>query len=392
MVDRHRILAALLYLSLIAMPIAVWPADVAESEARLQQLRQRIQAVKQDLEGIRGQHDIQQAALEKAEKEIGNVTAAMRLLERQIVQTKEKIHELGRQRDAEQKSLKEMRAILAAELRSAYMAGSQERIKLLLNQEDPASIGRILVYHGYFTRARAARMQEMRATLEHLDDIESKLRDQHAEFERLGQEQHEKARQLAAEQGRRREILAGLQSDLKKKSSELSVLEQDEQRLHKLVQSLRQALSDFPVAGGDYKSIREIKGNLRWPVAGKIVTEYGTRQASGKIKSRGVLIASSAGADVYAIARGRVVFADWLRGFGLLLIIDHGSGYMSLYGHNSSLYKGVGDRVEGGDIIAAVGSSGGRSQAGLYLELRKDGRPFDPADWFKGAPPLQSQR
>jgi septal ring factor EnvC (AmiA/AmiB activator) len=184
-----------------------------------------------------------------------------------------------------------------------------------------------------------------------------------------------------------------LQAGLKEKTSELSVLEKDEQRLQQLVKSLQQALVDIPAASGEYKSLRELKGKLRWPVAGKIVRRYGSSQAAGKISSRGVQIASAAGADVHAIARGRVVFADWLRGFGLLLIIDHGGGYMSLYGHNSSLYKEVGESVDGAEVVAAVGSSGGLSVTGLYLELRKNGRPFDPAPWFKGKPaPLQAAR
>jgi len=393
MADSRRALAICFCLQLLVTPLAVSPAGVADSEAKLQQLRQRIQTLRQDLAGIRGERDQQQAALEKTEKEIGSVSAAIRRLENEAHKTSGQIQDLGRQRDAGHRNLKDLRTVLAEELRAAYRTGRQERIKLLLNQEDPAFIGRILVYHGYFTRARAARMQEIRATLAHLDGIENELRSQQAEFERLQQEQREKSSQLAAEQEKRKAILAGLQADLKERSSELSVLEQDEQRLNKLVQSLRQALSDFPSAADRYKSLRELKGKLGWPVSGKIASPYGAKQASGQISSRGVHIASIAGADVHAIARGRVVFADWLRGFGLLLIVDHGGGYMSLYGHNSSLYKGVGDRVEGGDVIAAVGSSGGRSQAGLYLELRKDGRPFDPASWFKGAPvPLQANR
>ncbi|HYQ71941.1 MAG TPA: peptidoglycan DD-metalloendopeptidase family protein, partial [Gammaproteobacteria bacterium] len=188
-------------------------------------------------------------------------------------------------------------------------------------------------------------------------------------------------------------VLAGLQTGLKDKSAELSGLEQDAKRLQKLVESLRLAISDIPAASGTYKSLRELKGKLRWPVKGKIVRRFGSTQAAGKISSRGVQIASETGADVRAIARGRVVFADWLRGFGLLLIIDHGGGYMSLYGQSSSLYKEVGDAVEGNEVIAAVGNSGGFSVPGLYLELRRKGRPFDPGPWFKGSPvPMQAVR
>jgi murein hydrolase activator len=379
--------------ALSAATVVVQAAEAGDQEAKLQQLRQRIQSVKQEMTSMLGQRNSQQQALEKAEKEIGSIAAALRKLERQAGQVRDKTIELKNQRDREQENLHAMRSTLSLELRSAYMAGRQERIKLLLNQEDPAYLGRMLVYHGYFTRARAARMQDMRTTLARLDETERALLQQQAEIDRLQSVQRDNASRLAVEQEKRRVILAGLQATLKDKSAELSVMEQDEQRLQQLVKSLQQALIDNPAAGGRYKSLHELKGKLRWPVAGKIVRRYGSAQAAGKISSRGVQIASEAGADVHAIARGRVVFADWLRGFGLLLIIDHGGGYMSLYGHNSSLYKEVGEGVDGGEVIAAVGSSGGLSLPGLYLELRKKGQPFDPGDWFKGSPvPLQAGR
>ena len=380
-------------LPLFAAPFPLQAAGAGEQEAKLQQLRQRIQAVKQELAGMLGERNVQQQALEKAEKEIGSATAALRRLERQAGEAHDKILELNQQRDREHESLQAMRTALALELRAAYITGRQERIKLLLNQEDPAFLGRMLVYHGYFSRARAARIEDMRKALARLDDIEQALLAQQLEIDRLQTVQRENSTRLAAEQEKRRAIIAGLQAGLKEKTSELSVLEKDEQRLQQLVKSLQQALIDIPAASGQYKSLRELKGKLRWPVAGKIVRRYGSSQAAGKISSRGVQIASAAGADVHAIARGRVVFADWLRGFGLLLIIDHGGGYMSLYGHNSSLYKEVGESVDGAEVVAAVGSSGGLSVTGLYLELRKNGRPFDPAPWFKGKPaPLQAAR
>jgi septal ring factor EnvC (AmiA/AmiB activator) len=386
-------LVGLCGVTLLTAPNNVQATEVSEQEAKLQQLRQRIQSVKQELNHMLGQRDSEQQALEKTEKEIGNIAAVMRKLERQAGEAHDKILGLNKQRDSEQGNLHAMRTTLALELRTAYMAGRQERIKLLLNQEDPAFLGRMLVYHGYFTRARAARMQDMRTTLARLNDIEAALYQQQTEIDRLQAVQQENSSRLFAEQEKRREILAGLQAVLKEKSSELSVLEKDEQRLQQLVQSLQQALKDNPAASGRYKSLRELKGKLRWPVAGTIVRRYGSKQAAGKISSRGVQITSDAGSDVHAIARGRVVFADWLRGFGLLLIIDHGDGYMSLYGHNSSLYKEVGDEVDGGEVIAAVGNSGGLSLPGLYLELRKKGQPFDPGAWFKGNPvPLQAVR
>jgi septal ring factor EnvC (AmiA/AmiB activator) len=387
------LLVCLCGLPLVSAPSPVQAAAAGDQEAKLQQLRQRIQSVRQELAGMLGEQNAQQQALEKTEKEIGSVTAELRRLEQQAGEARDRIIQLKQQRDSQQQSLQAMRSALALELRAAYLTGRQERIKLLLNQEDPAFLGRMLVYHGYFSRARALRIEDMRTALARLDDIEQALLAQQVEIDRLQTVQRDKSTRLADEQEKRRTILAGLQVGMKEKTSELAVLEKDEQRLQQLVQSLQQALIDIPAASGQYKSLRELKGKLRWPVEGKIVRHYGSTQSAGKISSRGVQIASVDGADVHAIARGRVVFADWLRGFGLLLIIDHGGGYMSLYGHNSSLYKEVGESVDGAEVIAAVGSSGGLSRAGLYLELRKNGRPFDPGPWFKGRPvPLQAAR
>ena len=387
------LMACLAAFPLLAVPFVVQAGDAGEQEQKLQQLRQRIESVKQELASMHGQRDAEQQALEKTEKEIGNIAATLRSLEQQAGEARDRILELNTRRDREQENLQALRNLLAQELRRAYLAGRQERIKLLLNQEDPALLGRMLVYHGYFTRARAARMQDMHAALGRLDEIEQALLAQQAEIERLQSVQRETSTRLAAEQEKRRAVLAGLQAGLKEKSAELSILEQDERRLQQLVQTLQRALSDIPAVSGSYQSLHELKGRLRWPVAGTIVRRFGARQAAGKISSRGVQIASDAGTDVRAIARGRVVYADWLRGFGLLLIIDHGGGYMSLYGHNSSLFKEAGSKVEGNEVIAAVGNSGGMSRSGLYLELRRNGKPFDPGPWFKGSPePLQAAR
>jgi murein hydrolase activator len=271
-------------------------------------------------------------------------------------------------------------------LRVAYMTGKQEQIKLLLNQEEPAALGRLMVYHEYFMRARTQAMQSIRVTLERLAGIERELVLQRNEIQGLIAQQQEKSSRLLVKQARRSEILAQLQDSLSSKTARLAALEEDERRLQKLVESLQQAIRDIPTVGGEYESLPSLKGKLRWPVAGHISMQYGERHFSGKLRARGVHIASRAGADVHAIARGRVVFADWLRGFGLLMIIDHGDNYMSLYGQNRSLYREVGEWVGRDEVVAAAGNSGGQQKAGLYLELRKDGRPFNPGNWFQGKP------
>ena len=247
-------------------------------------------------------------------------------------------------------------------------------------------VGRMMTYQAYFTRARAQRMEQFRVTMERLQLAEQALLEQQASIEALRTRQQEQSSQLSREQENRRGILAGLQKQLEEGSTELVRLEQDEQRVHQLLQSLQQAMRDFPQAESSQKPLHRLKGQLRWPVAGRISTPYGARQAAGKMKSRGVHISTPSGTDVHAVAKGRIAFADWLRGFGLLIIIDHGAGYMSLYGENSSLYKAVGEWVSQGDVIAAAGNSGGQPRTGMYFELRKDGQPLNPSAWFRGKP------
>ena len=382
---------------LLVIALAFVPAGAAEDIAvqteKLQQLQKHIQGIKTELKSMQGQRNTTQANLEKAEKKIGHVSAELHRLDTAADSARQKVQALNKDRITERHALAALRQILMRDLQSAYATGRQQQIKLLLNQQDPALVGRMMTYHGYFTRARATRLQELEATLARIDGIEASLVEQQAEIQQLRLQQQEKSVQLTAEQGNRRKILAQLQRDLRVKKTELSTLQQDELRLQALVQALQQALREISPPSGDFTSLRQFKGKLRWPVAGRLTRRYGSKQSSGGVPSRGVLISARAGADVHAIAAGRTAFADWLRGFGLLLIIDHGHGYMSLYGQNRSLYKDVGAWVKRDEVVAAAGSSGGQDQDGLYLELRKDGRPFNPTAWFDGQPlPQQAGR
>ncbi len=380
----------LILLALAACPfdpsLAADPGKTAGQEERLQQLRTRIGDLKNELGSMRGQKNTVDAELEKTEREMGAVASALRQLDQKIGQSRARLDELGHERQESRQELQAMRAILTRDLRSAYVLGQQQQVKLLLNQDDPAVIARLMAYYGYFTRARADRIHGIKSALDELTMIEQEVSEQKSGLEKLKTEQIAESGRLEQMQAQRKEVLTRLQTQLQQKSAELTALQRDEQNLQRLVESLRRALRDIPPSTAQYKSLSPLKGRLVWPVEGRIGMPFGALQADGKLRSRGVLVTASAGADVHAIARGRVVFADWLRGFGLLLIIDHGKGYMSLYGYNRSLYKEVGDEIEAGEVIAAVGDSGGQERSGLYLELRKDGRPFDPVSWFAGKP------
>ncbi|MGB7932824.1 MAG: peptidoglycan DD-metalloendopeptidase family protein [Gammaproteobacteria bacterium] len=380
----------LLLLALTTSPVV--PSLAADSgraavqAERLQQLRTRIGELKNELVSMHGKKNALDTELEKTEKELGAVASDLRQLDRKIGQSRTRLDELGHERQESRKKLQAVQVILARELRSAYELGQQQQVKLLLNQDDPAAIARLMTYYGYLSRARADRIRGITSVLDELALIEQQVSEQKSGLEKLKDEKIAESDRLKHMRANRKQVLVRLQAQLRKKSDELATLQRDERNLQQLVDSLRRALRDIPPSTAPLKSISPLKGKLVWPVEGRIGMPFGAVQADGKLRSRGVLVSASAGADVHAIARGQVVFADWLRGFGLLLIIDHGKGYMSLYGYNRSLFKEVGDRVEAGDLIATVGDSGGRERSGLYLELRKDGRPFDPAPWFAGKP------
>ena len=374
----------LLLLTPVLLRAETNPVDV--EAGKLHELRERISAFKQELESVRGQHDSQQEALAQTDKAIGAISADLRRLRLEALQAGERLAELETERSAARAQLNGMRRILGRELRTAWLGGRQQHIRLLLNQDDPAVVGRMMTYQAYFTRARTQRMEQFQATLERLRLAEQALLEQQATIEALHVQQQEQSSRLSREQETQRSILAGLQKQLSTGTTELARLEQDEQRVSKLLLSLQQALRDIPPPETSQVPLHRLKGQLRWPAAGHISTPYGARQAAGKMQARGVHISSPSGTDVHAVAKGRIAFADWLRGFGLLIIIDHGSGYMSLYGENSSLYKAVGEWVSREDVIAAAGNSGGQLRTGVYFELRKDGQPIDPAAWFKGKP------
>jgi septal ring factor EnvC (AmiA/AmiB activator) len=389
---RHALcLSLLLALSLTSGSRVVGAGSdpAAEQTARLQQLRARIGELKNDLGSIRGEKRALDGELEKTEKEISTLTAVLRGLERKIDASRQQLDQLAEQRANRHQQLQGMRSDLVRDLRSAYRMGKQEQVKLLLNQEDPALVGRMLIYHDYFSRARAGHLRAIRTALDDLAAIEQEVMHQKATLETLRSRQLEESRHLKQMQSQRKAVIAKLQTELEKKSGQLTTLQKDEQDLQQLVQSLQVALREIPSTAGQFESLPGRKGRLLWPVTGRIGRGYGVRHAEGKLTSRGIFLSAPGGTEVHAISRGRVAFADWLRGFGLLLIIDHGSGYMSLYGHNSSLFKEPGEWVEENEVIALVGSSGGQQRTGLYLELRKHGRPFDPASWFAGKPEQQ---
>ncbi len=289
-----------------------------------------------------------------------------------------------RQRAALDTKLKDQRAALAALLRSAYSMGRGEELKLLLAQDNAADIARMLAYYGYFERARLGEIGALLKNLDALAKVQNEIEAQQAMLKTSRDERAEQARQLDAERVARMQALDQIDATLKDQKSRLAALGKNEKALTDLIAKLRDIFADIPKTLAGAEPFAALRGKVPWPLRGRIAERFGSSTGGGQV-SQGVLIAAKGGSEVRAVSHGRVVFADWLRGYGLLMIVDHGDGYLSLYGYNETLLKDVGDWVDAGTVVATSGDSGGRPTPGLYFELRYKGKAIDPAPWLKSS-------
>ena len=353
-------------------------------ERELEQVRERISELKGRMDERAAERDRITADLQAAEVRIGEKRLQLAELERQKSFSEERIVELERKVQAREAELGEETAQLAAQVRTAYTNGRQERIKLLLNQHDPETLGRLLAYYRFLSMHRARNIE---AVTEHLAQLGALHQEAAREQERLGElasARYMELSNLNSAQEQRRTLLAALKIKMEEEGTEIERLAAEEKDLTRLIAELTSILSDYPITSD--APFTELKGGLTWPVAGKLLHDFGQPRAGGGLKWNGVVLAAPRGREVRAVYHGRVVFADWLAGLGLLVIVDHGEGFMTLYGYNESTLKSAGDWVAPGDVIATVGDSGGQSQSSLYFEIRQGAKPIDPRGWITRKP------
>jgi septal ring factor EnvC (AmiA/AmiB activator) len=364
-------------------------ADVSNA-AKLEKLREQIQSLREELSSDQAHKKDLQSQLRNTEIQIGKVTALLRGLHRQLRRQKRDLNKLQGQRKTLNSQLQVQRVHLAQQSRSAYDIGQQEYLKILLNQQDPAAVSRTLTYYDYFHRARLKRIKSIDTRLATLRTVEQKIREKSAQLEKNQTEQTKEKEGLQQTQDERGKILAKLNAQIQAKGARLSQMLENQRRLQNLLTKLAEEPSgstpELNTEQGELKPFASLRGKLPWPSRGRLANRYGSSRKIGRLRWQGLLIKAPEGTDVTAISNGRVAFADWLRGFGLLIIIDHGNGYMSLYGGNQSLYKEVGDWVEAGEVIASVGNSGGNKDSALYFEIRHNGKPTNPLKWCKNKP------
>lgn len=366
-----------LALALALVPASV-PAQAAEDD--LSALTQRLNALDSwiDEAGARlAGHQEQVAATDRdiaaSATRIRGLDERIRVIARQLAQARDEGRRLTGERARQETRL-------AAYLRDAWRGAGRDPLRQILNGEDRAWSARMLRYQGYLARAGADAIDKLRATASGVAVNRQRLEARQGQLEAARRAASEARAALVGKRESGRQAVAGLRSELARKGKERERLAADRERLRQLVARLETRASPAPAADQLGKAAH---GVLAWPVDGRLTRRFGQARAGGRMRWEGIYLQAPLGAEVRAVAGGRVVFGDWLRGFGMLLIIDHGAGRLSLYGHADALFKRVGDHVEAGEAIAAVGKSGGQQETGLYLEVRQGGQAIDPLGWLR---------
>ncbi|MCZ6561262.1 MAG: peptidoglycan DD-metalloendopeptidase family protein [Gammaproteobacteria bacterium] len=354
--------------------------DAGDKEQELAELRAAIATLSSTLQADREKRDYAQAGLRKAELEVSAARKLLRKTSHEVSASRARQISLAAEQKEQRTALGHHRQELGRQLRAAYISGRQERIRLLLNQENPAALGRIMTYYGYLTEQRTALLQIVEQGLARLRRLDRSAEEETGRLVGLERRRQKELARLDKASQERAVVVASLERQISSDGRQLENMQNQERELEQLLNSLRRALEEFPMVVKDPFAGR--KGSLAWPLRGRLINDFGQPRAGGRLSWQGVTLGAERGTEVRAVYHGRVAFADWLPGLGMLMVIEHGDGFMSLYGHNESLYREVGDWVEAGESIGIVGDSGGKLVPALYFEIRRGVKPLNPHHWL----------
>lgn len=365
----------------------------ASQQEELNNLRKHISELQKDLEETSESQSEATDELRESERAISNSKRKLAELSLQHRTADQILERLQQQAQQLEKDMQKQQSMLSKLLYQQYLGGKQEYFKLLLNNHDPEQTAREMRYYEYIARSRSTWLNMLRINLAQLNEIVQQTQQKNGEIAALQKKENTQQKILEKDKLARQHVINQFAQQLKQQRHEIGRLQRDENRLSKLVAKLSKMLTrqknkgifsndKLPDDRFDGQPFEQLKGKLTLPVMGEVVNKFGSARPESTVHWRGLLLRAASGQPVKSVAAGRVVFADWLRGFGNLLIIDHGKGYMSLYGNNETLYKQAGDILRGGDTVAAVGNSGGNENSGVYFELRHRGEPLDPIKWI----------
>jgi septal ring factor EnvC (AmiA/AmiB activator) len=400
-----------------------WSAGASQAEnkqSELEALKRRLQTLQQEFRDTQAHRQEAADELSQSERAISSAVRQLRQLDSERQRARGDLQALTQRSEATEARILQQQAHLAQALKAAYQRGQGDALKLVLDGKDPNQTARDLRYLAYLSRAQQAMIESLRADQAQLAELRQQTAQESTRLEQLKAAREAEQTRLLADKRAREQVLRKLSAQIRQQRREISSLKRDERSLTQLVERLDRLMAqqaereagraraaqqearkraaqrdasgrpgpvavntDTPQALRSGQPFSRLKGSLRLPVAGELMNRFGTPREGGGLNWKGLFIRASQGAAVKAIAAGQVVFSEWLRGFGNLIIVDHGEGYMSLYSNNESLYKQVGERVQAGDAIAAVGNSGGQSDTGLYFEMRHQSRPVNPLLWVK---------
>lgn len=363
----------------LVFPVPGQTDETAATEQEVEAVRSQIKTVQSRIKSAENEAEQMLAELRKYETAAADVAAAVRQINSEIDTGQTRLAKLNEELQQLGENMRSEKDLLAEQVRAMYRTGSNDYIKLLLNQEDPALFGRTLAYHDYYNRARTNRIEAIGLAQQRLREVQEKINGETEQMISLRSGKEAKLAELTAYREEREELLARSRRYIDDQDRQLQVLLKTEQELGELISRLRRSENAYE----DDVPFVSLKGKLSWPVHGKIVSRYGELRKGGKLRSQGVTFASAAGNDVLAISSGTVVYADWFRNLGLLIILDHGNGFMSLYGYNEVLLKKAGDKVAKNSPIAKTGDTGGQDTSGLYFEIRREGNPLNPSLWCR---------
>ncbi len=371
------------YLAIIVGSVSLaYAQSEADYQQRLEEIRASISSLQNELKTAKDSKSQLQQSLQQSEEDISRLSKKVKGIKEALDREKKHLSQLQTQSAELGKKKQQQQQHIATIIRQIYRIQQKGKFQLLLSQQNPESLNRLVTYHDYIARDQQQKIQVYIETINTLEALQETIVQSSQQLEQHHAQLSKRQQRLKASQTQRSATLQQLNKQLRSKNQQLKQLNLDRQHLQRLIDEATQALADLPLPSGT-TAFAEVKGQLPPPAQGKLLYHYGSSHLNGKLKRNGIFIRGKAGTNVISVHHGRVIFSDYLRGHGLLLIIDHGNGYMSLYGHNQTLLKATGEWVKTGEVVATVGNSGGQEYTGLYFEIRHNGQPQNPHRWLR---------